>query len=104
MKPEDIARIERELAITLPNVYRKTISPFPIPALVGNASTELWDDPTRLIALNRELRAGNKWIKPWPPHLFAVGQMDGESYVAIDLRHPDAPTWWVDHGHLDNEG
>jgi hypothetical protein len=104
MNSEDIERIERELSVRLPDIYRQTVSPFPIPALAGNADTELWDDPTRLIALNRELRAGDKWRKPWPEHLFAVGEMDGESYVAIDLRQSEAPTWWADHGHLDNKG
>ena len=104
MTDEDIKRIESELAIALPAIYRRTVVPFPIAALAGNADSELWDDPTRLVILNRELRVGDRWRKPWPDHLFAVGEMDGESYVAIDLRGPDAPTWWIDHGHIDAKG
>lgn len=104
MTADDLDQIERELSIRLPEIYRKTVSPFPIPALAGNADDELWDNPTKLIALNRELRAGSTRRQPWPEHLFAVGEMDGESDVAIDLRYPEAPTWWVDHGYLENDG
>ena len=104
MTDEDIQRIESSLDIVLPPVYRRTVVPFPIPALSGNTNTELWDDPARLVALNREVRAGDRWRKPWPGHLFAVGELDGESYVAIDLRDTDAPTWWIDHGHVDAKG
>lgn len=104
MNDEDIKRIERELGIALPSVYRRHLVPFPIPALARNSDSELWDDPSRLVALNQELRAGDRHRKPWPTHLFAVGELDGESYVAIDLRSPEAPTWWIDHGYIDAKG
>jgi hypothetical protein len=101
---DDLASIEERLGLKLPEAYRQFVTPYPIPALAGNTETELWDDAERLISLNLELRAGSKTRAAWPEHLFCVGELDGESFVAIDVRDANAPVWWVDHGHLGNSG
>jgi hypothetical protein len=98
----DLTRIEAALGVSLPDVYRRLVVPFPIPAYAGNADTELWDDPDRLVELNRELRAGVAFVRPWPPHWFALGRDGGGSSVALDLRDPAGPVWWADRGHLDS--
>jgi hypothetical protein len=104
MTADDLTRVETALAIRLPAVYRDLVVPFPIPAYAGNADTELWDDPDALIALNRELRAGDGAAAPWPEHLFAIGRDGSGCASAIDLRDPMAPVWWADRCHLDAVG
>ena len=102
MTEADMQTIERELGITLPEVYRKAVCPYPIPAWGGDVESELWDDASALVKLNRELRGGIYGMQPWPEWLFSVGG-DGEAYIGIDLRDPNGPTWWLDHGHISNE-
>jgi hypothetical protein len=100
----DLTRIEAALGIRLPDAYRRLVVPFPVPAWRGNADTELWDAPDRLIELNRELRAGFAFVRSWPPHLFALGRDGSGSATAIDLRDPAAPVLWADRCHLDGAG
>ena len=104
MTEADLRRIQTELGIELPESYRETMLTFAIPACAGNDDTELWDDPDALIARNQEYRQGAPGgVKPWPVHLFFVGDGGSGCAHAIDLRSPDAAVWWVDHGHLDLE-
>jgi SMI1/KNR4 family protein SUKH-1 len=98
MTDSDIQLIEHELAITLPESYKRAIVPFRIPAMVGNTDLQLWDDAQHLITLNRELRAGSRFRPAWPAHLFAVGDPHGDELIALDTRTPDGPVWWLDHG------
>jgi hypothetical protein len=102
MTGDDLRRIEDALGIRLPDSYRQQMRAFPIPAAAGNTDLEVWDHADRLIALNREYRAGMPGgVAPWPPRFFALGRGgDGCSY-ALDLEAGDA-VWWVDRGHLDN--
>ncbi len=101
MTENDLTQIEAALGITLPAAYRLLVVPFPVPSLAGNADTELWDDPDKLIELNRELRVGLYFSPPWPVHMFALGQDSGGSANAIDLRDPAGPVWWADRCILD---
>jgi hypothetical protein len=96
MTPADLQTIESSLAIRLPEVYRRKVSPFPILCLSGNRDTQLWDDAGALVAYNRKLRAR---ASGWPEYLFAIGQNEGDPGVmALDLRLPDtAPVWFIDH-------
>ncbi|HZB46118.1 MAG TPA: SMI1/KNR4 family protein [Pyrinomonadaceae bacterium] len=103
MTDEDIAFIERELALTLPESYRRALVPFRVPALYGSTDYELWDDAEGLVRLNRELRAGSRFRPAWPHYLFAVGDPHGDEMIAVDTRDPDGPVWWLDHGMIDHE-
>jgi hypothetical protein len=100
----DDRRMEAALGIVLPEAYRRLVVPFPVPAYVGNAEMELWDDAERLISLNRELRGGLAFVKPWPPHMFAMGRDHGGCASAIDLQSPTNFIWWADRCHLDPVG
>jgi hypothetical protein len=73
-----------------------------VPACVGNTDFELWDDPEKLIKLNRELRAGYCCARAWPVHLYALGLDGGGSTSAIDLREAVDSVYWVDRCHLDS--
>ena len=104
MLQSDVDAIEAELGLRLPEEYKRTVLAYPIPAYRGNAETGLWDNAKRLIALNKELRAGAPGgVKPWPAHMFAMGQLDDGCPVALDLDTP-GHVWWVDRSHLDGLG
>lgn len=103
MTEADLQFIERELGINLPEAYKHAVTPFAIPALVGNTEYQLWDDARRLVELNLELRAGSRFRPAWPPHLFAVGDPHGDELIALDIRSPDGPVWWLDHGMVGNK-
>jgi len=96
----DIARIEKELGVRLPAAYRSLVCPFPVRAYAGNVETLLWDDPTQIINLNRELRAGRPSLVPWAPHVFALGRDDSGCASAIDLRQSEPTVKWVDRCNL----
>ena len=99
MKAEDVSRIEASLNIAFPTAYRRLLESYPLPAFAGNSDSAFWDDADRLIELNRELRGGAKFVKPWPVHFYALGRDDGGCSQAIDLRNGDL--WWMDRGHVD---
>jgi hypothetical protein len=103
MTETDLQLIERELGIILPDSYKRALVPFPIPALVGNTDYPLWDDAQALIRLNRDLRKGTRFSPAWPTHFFAIGDPHGDELIAIDLRAPNAPVWWLDHGFIDSK-
>lgn len=103
MTDAEIAFIESELGVSLPESYRQSLVPFRIPAMRGNTDSELWDDAARLVALNRELRAGTRFRPAWPSYLFAVGDPHGDELIALDTRSTDGPVWWLDHGLVDGK-
>jgi hypothetical protein len=92
MTEAELNTIESELSLQLPEAYRKAICPFPVRAYVGNDDTDLWDNPTNLIELNRRVHDKEQW----PANLFAVGCDPGGAMSAIDLSSADAEVWWVD--------
>jgi hypothetical protein len=98
MTEGDFERVEHDLAVNLPDVYRRSLCPFPIPEAAGNTDTDVWDDPHRLIALNQRLSAE---VEDWPSWLFAIGEAEGDPCgYAIDTRSQDSPVWWLDHMRL----
>lgn len=102
MTEADLDRIECELKITLPTVYRQFMVPFPIPALAGNTDTGLTDHADQLIKDNRELHVELWEEDPWK-HFFCLGVDGSGSCHALDLRGTDGPVHWVDHCSLDPE-
>jgi len=97
----DLEKIETQLDIELPSVYKSLVLAFPIPACVGNTDTYLWDSADALIEENLALRAGRYGAEPWPKHAFCLGHAGGGDVYALDLRQIDAPVVWVDHGHYE---
>jgi len=103
MTDEDIAYIERELEIKLPDSYKSALVPFRIPAMYGNTDHLLWDDAEGIVRINRERRAGSKYCPAWPPYMYAVGYPQSDEMIAIDTRDPEGPVWWLDHGVVDHD-
>ena len=100
MTADEIDLLERELSIQLPEAYRHRMQHFPIGVLVGNTSTELWDDATALIKLNQELQQPGVG---WPNHLFALGRDAGGCAMALDLRDEPPTVFWTDRCLLDSQ-
>jgi hypothetical protein len=92
MTEADLDTIESELSLQLPEAYRKAVCPFPVRAYIGNDDTDFWDDPKKIIELNRRVHEKERW----PANLFAVGCDPGGAMSAINLSSPDAEVWWVD--------
>ena len=104
MRDTDLQRIEDEMAISLPEAYKKAMRNFPVRAYEGNADTALWNDPSAIIEFNIELRREVSGSAPWPDHMLAIGQAGDRCPYAIDLREPTAPVWWVDKCDLNSAG
>lgn len=102
MTESDLAVIEQALGIRLPLAYRQTMLAFPVPACAGNHDTELWDNAPELIALNQELRAGRRFVTPWPAEYFALGTDASGSTQALNLS--DGTVFWADRCHLPPAG
>jgi hypothetical protein len=95
--------MEQTLGIRLPEIYRRSVVPFPAADEAGNSDAQVWDDADGLIALNQRLRSETEG---WPAWLFAIGQAEGDpSGYAIDTRTPDCRVWWLEQMHLgENSG
>ena len=104
MTNADLDRIEKELGITLPVVYRESMRAFPLPTLVGNSKDELCDDAEALIQLNRGLQKGGGFVAAWPSHWIALAQDVDGCQTAIDLRDHEVRVWWVNRGKLAERG
>ena len=101
MNESDVARIEHELSISLPDVYRQTIARFPFDAFRGSDDAPLFDDPDALIRLNREYHQGFAGMPAWPESLLFVGDDGAASTYAIDQSDPELSVVLLDHGHPD---
>jgi hypothetical protein len=101
MISSDVDRIERELDVKLPDVYRDALSNYPVPAFAGNSDVMFWDDADALIEYNRSLRAGEEsFVDPWPPRFFALGRDDGGCSDALDLEDDLSGVYWFDRAHV----
>ncbi|MCP3958390.1 MAG: SMI1/KNR4 family protein [bacterium] len=98
MTPDELDRIESELGITLPELYRQAVDPYPIPALEGNTDWMFWDDAEALISLNRRMREGERFRDPWPARFYALGKDAGGCSDALDLEDPEYGVFERDRG------
>lgn len=101
MEKEELRRVSRELDISLPDSYVSTMEEYPVPALAGNADTDLWDDADAIIERNRELREGVGAPASWPPSSFLHGGPTFRSRERDRPSYPEGPVWWVDHCDVD---
>ena len=100
MNQDDIFKIENELKINLPQVYKKHLLDYPIPAYAGNSETMFWDDAEKIIELNQLLRTDEKFRDAWPLRFYALGQDSGGCSDAIDLEDEEFGVFWFDRQHI----
>ncbi|MEM6854335.1 MAG: hypothetical protein AAF593_08000 [Planctomycetota bacterium] len=60
-----------------------------------------WDDANELIALNKRLRNGERYLTPWPKRFFAAGEDSGGCSDAIDLEDPEYGVFWFDRQNVE---
>ena len=97
MTHEDVSQIERELRITVPADYRALVTDYP-PALFQHAPDfDLMDDPVRVVAMNREVRASSFYGGKWPAQHFAIGENGCGDYYCLDLSRSGSPVIFFDH-------
>jgi hypothetical protein len=111
MIESDITQIEAELALPLPSDYRKFLLDYP-QALIDTkldlgwmqeapADRQLYNNPTRLIQLNQDVRApGTPWVGEsgaWPDQYFVIGDDQCGNYWCIDRQGLDPAIWFYDH-------
>lgn len=95
MKASDLADVETELGVVLPEAYRGAMLAYPLDPTDANSRIALPDDARAVIAFNRFLR--EQFPDEWPPTYFAVGNGPcGDPYF-LDLGTRSAAVWSWDH-------
>lgn len=86
MTPAELAHLERQLALALPEEYRRALLDYPLPR--DPHSTELWllDSPVELRQLNEGWRQGGQ-----PAELVVIGGDGGEECYVLDTRASPYP-------------
>lgn len=101
MTSADIERIEAELSICLPSVYREAVLDYPVNPFSGNSEVMFWDDPDALIAYNLALRAGEvSFVDAWPTRFYALGMDDSGCADVLDLKDELSGVYWFDRSHV----
>jgi len=108
MNIEDINRIETELNIKLPDIYKlklTTIDYKEIEDFKNNQDCYIWDDPSAIIKRNKEIRSNQGIYKDcdWPNNLFFIGDPLNCSAYAIELDSDKTNVHWVDHYKFDKD-
>jgi hypothetical protein len=86
MKLEELALIEKELCLSLPESYKRAALEAKIAAT--RHPSRFFDDPNKVISTNRRLREKGIYGQPWQINHFAFGyQKDGGEYYFIDINH-----------------
>jgi hypothetical protein len=101
MTPEDIARIEAELGVRLPEDYQALMRAYPFPPDSFTAEFALLNEATRLIEINRERSeqsqpAYKKGRTEPPASYFQIGGDGGEESYLIDLARSHSPVYVYD--------
>jgi len=102
MQAHDLDRIETQLGVSLPAVYRATMLAYPFPP--QHQAAELWmpDDAAVVLDMNRPTPERLSDGQPWPRHLVFIGGDGGEEDFVLDTRAADAPVfaYEAESGHL----
>jgi len=93
---EDLARIEQELAISLPPAYCETLLR---PEFQNEAAgfQEFSGDADEVIGLNLELRNSGFCGIKWPAHYFVLGEDGAGNFYFTDLKKERPVVFLADH-------
>ena len=91
MNKNEIMMIEKELNISLPELYKKTIENNPLSDKnrYSFVYDSLYDDANEIIKMNINLRDNGLQNKKWPINLFAIGTNGVNCYYFIVLDEKD---------------
>lgn len=96
MTPEDFARIEEELSLTLPQSYRDALQSA---EFQGEAAgfMEFTADADEVIGLNLEARQEGFFGVKWPEHYLIVGEDGAGNSYFTDLKRERPAVFLADH-------
>jgi len=98
MTDADLAKIETELDIELPDYYRAFVQNYP-PLLLaipnGPYLCELSNSAENVIQLNRLVRTFNSF--EWPDEYLVIGESGCGDYYAIDIDDEDSSVYLWNH-------
>src|SRR5690349_11646596 len=86
MTDAELAKIESELELELPDYYREFMRNYPAPLLAipnGPSLGQLSNSPDHIIELNRIVRMMQCF--DWPEEYLAIGESGCGDYYAIDM-------------------
>lgn len=98
MKESDLQGIERELGITLPGAYKRSVLDYPFPGEAGTDFGPLYDSPEAIVLQNLRYRDGYAVAPPWPKHLYCMGGDGAASPYVLDLSGEKPEVVRLDHG------
>ncbi len=93
MKDDELFRIERELAIPLPNDYRRA-------ARDGSLDYVLNSHADAVIGINRAFRSGEFGDRAWPDTRLAFGEDGAGNFYCLDVESPRSEVLLRDHETL----
>ena len=102
MTPEDLARIEEELSLTLPESLREI---WQRPEFQGEPAgfQEFSGDADEIIGLTLELRRDGFYGVKWPEHHLAIGEDGAGNSYFTDLNLPMPAVFLAEHEQTTNK-
>lgn len=96
MTPEDFARIEGELSVSLPQAYREILLR---PEFQGEAAgfQEFSGDADEVIGLNLEVRQEGFYGAQWPEQYLVIGEDGAGNNYFTDLKRERPAVFLADH-------
>lgn len=86
MNLNDLAYIEEQLGVKLPEPYKKVMLDYPFKdEYYDFVKGDLFDEPNKIIELNQQYRTNGRDKKRWPHRLFIIGAIDENNINFIDL-------------------
>ena len=86
-----ITKIEQELRVKLPEIYKRVLLKYPFPLDSDAAYYDLYGDPEVIVEDNKYYIDNGINGLPWPTHYFIVGNDGAGDIFFIDLNSPDSP-------------
>ena len=110
MTEVDLARIETELAVTVPAHYREFVLAYPQTLRQAKfdyngelaSDSFLFDDPQQVIDSNKGIREPGLLVvdsetEPWPDEYLIVGADGGGNYWCVKLGSKSKAVWFFEH-------
>lgn len=96
MTPADLARIEEELSVSLPQPYREVLQR---PEFQGEAAgfMEFTGDADEVIGLNLEVRKDGFYGAKWPEQYLVIGEDGAGNSYFTDLKREHPAVFLADH-------
>lgn len=96
MTPEDFARIEEELSLTLPQSYREALQRAEFQTEAAGFM-EFTGDADEVIGLNLEARREGFFGVKWPEHYLIIGEDGAGNSYFTDLKRERPVVFLADH-------